>query len=118
MALRLDAALLREIGLGELRADLARLALSTIYDVLETRVGFQLASRMSDEQLKEFEYFIEIMDDDGALTWLTRNFPNYKDVVAAVFEELKAEIDRTAPEVMRQMAALLAETPEQAALPL
>jgi uncharacterized protein DUF5663 len=115
--INLDAALLREVGLDELRADLSRLALSTIYDVLEIRVGFRLAHRMSAEQLKEFEYFIKVFDKDAQLTWLTRNMPDYKDVVAEVFEELKAEIVRTASDVMMNVAALLAETPDRSALP-
>lgn len=113
--IRLDAALLREMGLGELRTDLARLALSTIYSMLEIRVGSQLAERWSDEQLDEFELFIEAGDNDGAMTWLTRAAPDYKDVVAVVFDELKAEIRHDSSDVMAQVAALLAETPEQAA---
>lgn len=113
--IRLDAALLREMGLGELRTDLARLALSTIYSMLEIRVGSKLAERWSDEQLDEFELFIEVGDDDGAMTWLTRTAPDYKDVVAVVFDELKAEIRDDSADVMAQVAALVAETPEQTA---
>jgi hypothetical protein len=36
----------------------------------------------------------------GALKWLETNFPDYKQVVAAELDKLKAEIKATAPQIV------------------
>ena len=41
-------------------------------------VGVRLADQMSNEQLDEFEKFVDANDDKGAFQWLESNFPNYK----------------------------------------
>jgi hypothetical protein len=60
----------------------------------------KLAEKMTDAQLTEFEQFIDRNDEAGALRWLESNFPNYKDVVAAEFENLKSEISHVAPQIL------------------
>jgi len=47
---------------------------------------------MTAEQLDEFEVFIDSKDEAGALRWLEEAFPDYKEAVAAVFANLKAEV--------------------------
>jgi hypothetical protein len=74
--------------------------LAHIYETLEMRVGMKLAEQMSDEQLDEFEQFIDRNDEAGALKWLETNFPNYKQVVADELEKLKAEIRQVAPQIV------------------
>src|ERR1700757_5202399 len=101
--LKLDNNLLQELGLGFLPEDQKRAMLQHIYDTLELRVGTNLANQMTDQQLEEFEKFI---DDGGdanqaqALQWLETNLPNYKQVVNDVFEALKLEIRQMAPQIM------------------
>jgi hypothetical protein len=101
--LKLDNNLLDELGLGGLPEDQKRGMLQHIYETLELRVGTNLANQMSDQQLEEFEKFI---DDGGdanqaqALQWLETNLPNYKQVVNEVFEALKGEIKQMAPQIM------------------
>lgn len=110
--IKLDDNLLQELGLANLPAEEKKKLLAHIYETLEMRVGMKLAEQMSDAQLTEFEQFIDRNDESGALRWLEGNFPNYKDVVAAEFENLKIEIRQFAPQILaagqqnaQQMAA-------------
>lgn len=97
---KLDNNLLMELGLGELPADEKNKMLAHIYETLEMRVGMKLAEQMSNEQLDEFEQFINQNDEAGALKWLETNFPNYKQVVADELEKLKAEIKQNAAAIV------------------
>lgn len=111
--LKLDNNLLQELGLGSLPEDQKRSMLQHIYETLELRVGTNLANQMSDQQLEEFEKFIDEGGDANqaqALQWLEANLPNYKQVVNDVFEALKAEIKEMAPQ-------LLAASQQQPAMP-
>lgn len=97
---KLDDNLLIELGLGTLAATEKNRMLNHIYETLEMRVGMKLAQRMTNEQLDEFEAFIDRNDEAGALKWLESNFPNYKQVVAEELEALKAEIKVAAPQII------------------
>src|SRR5438552_10040282 len=102
---QLDDNLLRELGLGDLPASEKNKMLAHIYETLELRVGMRLAEQMSDQQLDEFEGFIDRNDEPGALKWLETNFPGYKQVVADELEKLKAEIKAQAPQIMQATMA-------------
>lgn len=106
---KLDNALLEELGLGSLPPEEKNRMLAHIYETLEMRVGMKLAEQMTNEQLDEFEAFIDKNDDAGALKWLETNFPNYKQVVADELDKLKGEIKATAP----QIVAAAQQAPEQ-----
>ena len=97
---KLDNALLEELGLGGLPAVDKNKMLAHIYETLEMRVGMRLAEQMTNEQLDEFEAFIDKNDEPGALKWLETNFPDYKQVVADQLEKLKAEIKQAAPQII------------------
>jgi len=105
--LKLDNNLLDELDLSGLPEDQKKGMLQHIYETLELRVGTNLANQMTDQQLEEFEKFI---DDGGdanqaqALQWLETNLPNYKQVVNEVFEALKGEIKQMAPQIMASSA--------------
>lgn len=109
MALKLDNALLDELGLGSLPEAEKQQLLRQIYEKLEMNVGMRLADQMSNEQLDAFEKFVDANDDKGAFQWLESNFPNYKDVVNEEFEKLKVEIKQYAP----QMLAVAAQNAQQ-----
>jgi len=98
--LKIDDNLLKDLGLGALPVDERNKLLAQIYETLELRVGMRLAENMSDEQLDEFEGFIDSNDEAGALKWLETNFPNYKQVVAEELEKLKAEIKKDAARIL------------------
>src|SRR5579875_633042 len=101
--LKLDNNLLQELGLGSLPEEQKRAMLQHIYETLEMRVGTNLGNQMTDQQLEEFEKFIDEggdADQAQALQWLETNLPNYKEVVNQVFEELKAEVKQMAPQLV------------------
>lgn len=102
---KLDDNFLIELGLGSLPATEKNKMLAHIYETLEMKVGMRLAEKMSNEQLDEFEGFINQNDEAGALKWLETNFPNYKQVVAEELEKLKAEIKQVAPQIIAQAAS-------------
>lgn len=105
--LKLDNNLLQELGLGTLPDEQKRSMLQHIYETLELRVGTRLANQMTDQQLEEFEKFIDAGGDNNqaqALQWLETNLPNYKQVVNDVFEELKTEIKQMAPQILASTA--------------
>ena len=97
---KLDNALLEELGLGALPAEEKNRMLGHIYETLEMRVGMKLAEQMTNEQLDEFESYIDKNDEAGALKWLESNFPNYKQVVADELEKLKAEIKVSSAQIV------------------
>jgi len=119
---KLDNAFLEELGLGSLPPVEKNKMLAHIYETLEMRVGMKLAEQMTNDQLDEFERYINAQDEAGALKWLETNFPNYKQVVAEELEKLKSEISQVAPQILAQAqenAALAADSsvPPQVAQP-
>lgn len=111
---KLDDNLLRELGLGDLPAQEKNTMLRHIYETLEMRVGMKLAEQMTNEQLDEFEGYIDRNDEAGALKWLETNFPNYKDVVASELENLKNEIKASAPQILEASRAAAQQQPPAA----
>lgn len=102
---KLDDELLQELGLAALPPAEKNKMLAHIYETLELRVGMKLAEQMTDEQLDEFESFIDKNDEAGALKWLETNFPNYKQVVADELDKLKSEIKEQAPQILEATMA-------------
>jgi hypothetical protein len=98
--IKLDENLLVELGLATLPKEEKTSFLKHMYETLEMRVGTRLAERMSDQQMSEFEQFINSNDEQGAFHWLEGNFPNYKEVVAEEFEKLKGEIGPMAADIL------------------
>ncbi len=113
---KLDNTLLEELGLAALPPEEKNRMLSHIYETLEMRVGMKLAEQMTNEQLDEFEAFIDKNDEAGALKWLETNFPNYKQVVADELEKLKGEVKATAPQIIaaiQEQAAIAGSAPQE-----
>lgn len=101
--IRIDDSLLEEIGLISLPKPDRDQMLRQIYETLEMRVGMRLAERMTDQQLDEFERFIDTNDEAGALKWLESNFPDYKQVVADELNKLKEEIKKDSTRILEAM---------------
>lgn len=100
MPFNLDNNYLISAGLGDLPVKRKNEILAHIYSTLEMRVGAQLADKMTNEQLDEFEAFITRKDQTRALNWLENNFPDYRDVVAEQLAMLTAEITASAPDIL------------------
>ncbi len=97
--LKIDDSLLQELGLDQLPLEEKDLLISQIYEQLEIRVGTKLADAMSDEQLQEFEKFVDSEDEEGALAWLSENFPDYPKVVQSELESLKEELKQQSDQI-------------------
>lgn len=97
--LKIDNDLLKEIGLDDLPFEEKDLLLAQIREQLELRVGTKLADAMSDAQLDEFEQFIDKEDEQGALSWLSQNFPDYPQVVRGELEQLKEELKQQSAQI-------------------
>lgn len=110
--IKIDRALLQEIGLAALPAPEQDELLKHIYETLEMRVGMRLADQMTNQQLDEFERYFEAKDDAGAFKWLETNFPNYKDIVQEEFDKLKVEVAASAPQILSASQAAQAANPQ------
>jgi len=87
-----DDTFLHSLGLGDMPEEQKKAFLQHLYEELELRVGTRLSEGMSDEQLSGFETLIDSNDENGALSWLENNRPDYKAVVAEELEKLKQEV--------------------------
>ena len=73
---QLDDKFLQDIGLGDLPEDQRKAFLQHIYDELELRVGTKLSEGMSEQQMSEFESFVD-REEDKVRGWLASNMPDY-----------------------------------------
>lgn len=135
---QLDDKFLTDVGLGDLPEDQKQAFLQHLYSELELRVGTKLSEGMNDEQLAQFEAFVDqdeqkvvawfeqylpnyaeaadfqslkasapadvspivLLSEYGSLKWLELNRPDYKQVVAAELETLKAEITQNRDSIL------------------
>jgi hypothetical protein len=111
--LKIDEDLLKDLGLDALPEQEKKQMLVQIYETLEIRVGMTLAKQMSEDQLKEFEGFVDSNDEDGALKWLETNFPAYKDVVHSELAKLKDEIKANSGEILKEFGGSNGQAAEE-----
>lgn len=92
---QLDDKFLQDVGLGDLPDDQKKAFLDHFREQLELRVGTRLSEGLSDDQLGEFESFI---DRDAAKVdaWLAANVPDYKE--DQIFVQLKSGAPANIPE--------------------
>lgn len=84
---QLDDKFLKDLGLDQLPEAEREAFLAHIYSELELRVGVRLSEGLSDEQLGEFESFVD-RKDDKVRAWINANTPDYQNDQA--FQQLKA----------------------------
>lgn len=73
---QLDESYLQELGLGQLPSDQKQAFLDHIYNELELRVGVRLSDGLSEQQLAEFESFVD-RDNEKVQSWIAVNTPAY-----------------------------------------
>jgi isocitrate lyase len=73
---QLDDKFLQELGLDQLPDDQKQAFKEHIYSQLELRVGTRLSEGLTDQQLAEFESFID-RDGPKVQAWVTAHSPNY-----------------------------------------
>jgi isocitrate lyase len=83
----LDDQFLKDLGLDQMPEDQKQAFLAHIYNELELRVGVRLSEGLSDEQLAEFESFVD-RNDEKVQAWVSANSPDYMN--DGVYQQLKA----------------------------
>lgn len=84
---QLDDNFLQDVGLGELPANQKKEFLNHIYMELERRVGETLSEGLNEQQLSEFEAFID-REEDKVTAWFTKNLSEYEQLED--FQKIKA----------------------------
>lgn len=74
---QLDEQFLSDVGLDAMPEEQKAPFLQHIYEELELRVGTRLSEGLSNDQLDEFESFVE-GDADKVDAWIARYEPNYE----------------------------------------
>ena len=88
---KLDENFLEELGLGQLPEEQKKAFLEHVYSQLELRVGTRLSDGLSDEQLSEFESFID-RDHEKVRQWISLHAADYRN------DPTFAQIRQSAPE--------------------
>lgn len=96
---QLDDKFLQDVGLQDLPEDQKQAFLQHIYSELELRVGTKLSEGMNEEQLAQFEAFVD-QDEQKVVAWFERYLPNYRELPD--FQSLKA----SAPAEVSEIALL------------
>lgn len=73
---QLDDQFLKDLGLDQLPEDQKQAFKEHIYNELELRVGVRLSEGLSDEQLSEFESFVD-RNDEKVRAWVAAHAPDY-----------------------------------------
>lgn len=84
---QLDDKFLQDVGLAELPEEQKKAFLEHIYQELELRVGTKLSDGLSEQQLQEFEAFVD-RDEAKVQDWFAAHLPDYAD--KADYQQLKA----------------------------
>ncbi len=87
--MRVDDKFMEEVGLGNMPAEEKQAFMQHAEEELEVRVGQGVGASLTDEQMSEFE---QIEDLSMAADWLEQNAPNFREIVAKVYQAFKQEI--------------------------
>jgi len=102
---QLDDKFLQDVGLGNLPDEEKKAFLQHIYEELELRVGTKLSEGLSEQQMSEFEAFVD-RNEDKVRAWFDKNLPDY--AAQPDYQQLKASAPADVPEVavMSEYASL------------
>lgn len=73
---QLDDNFLQDVGLSGLPEDQKQAFLQHIYEELELRVGTKLSEGLNEQQMSEFESFVD-QNEDKVRNWFNENMPDY-----------------------------------------
>jgi hypothetical protein len=92
---QLDDNFLKDLGLDSLPDEQKRAFLQHIYEELELRVGTKLSEGLSEQQMQEFESFVD-QKEDKVTAWFEANLPDFDQ--REDFQQLKSRVPAgTAP---------------------
>lgn len=87
--MQIDEEFMEEVGLSEMPEAEKQAFIQHAEEELEVRVGQGVGAELSDEQLVEFD---QIQDAAEARTWLEQNVPNFREIVAHIYNNFKQEL--------------------------
>jgi len=93
----IDDQFLKDLGLDQLPEDQKQAFKEHIYSELEMRVGVRLSEGLTDDQLKEFESFVD-KDESKVRTWVAQYAPDYQSDPA--FIQIRQNVAPNTPETM------------------
>lgn len=93
----IDDKFMAEVGLADMPDAEKSAFIEHATEELEVRVGQRISAGLNSEQLTEFE---QIEGSDAVASWLERNAPNFREVVAQVFQEFKQELMAERQEIL------------------
>lgn len=93
----IDEKFMAEVGLGEMPAAEKQAFMEHATEELEVRVGQQISSGLTPEQMLEFE---KIEEGPEITKWLNQNVPNFREQVMRVFEGFKQELMRDSQQIL------------------
>lgn len=96
---QLDDNFLTDVGLGALPDDQKQAFLQHIYEELELRVGTKLSEGLSEQQMGEFEAFVD-QAEDKVRAWFAANLSDYASRQDFV------QLSQSAPEGTSELAIL------------
>lgn len=86
---QLDDKFLEDLGLADLPAEQKKAFLEHVYSQLELRVGTRLSEGLSDEQLSQFESFVD-RDAEKVQAWVQQNTPDYQNDTA--YQQIRSSV--------------------------
>lgn len=87
--MHIDERFMDEVGLGGMPEAEKRAFMEHAEEELEVRVGQRIGMGLSDAQMLEFG---QIEDEAEATAWLERYAPNFREIVAQVYQAFKREL--------------------------
>ena len=96
---QLDDKFLQELGLDQLPEHEKQAFKDHIYSRLEIEVGTRLSEGLSDDQLSEFESFVD-RNNEKVTAWIAANTPDYQNDPS--YQQLVASV----PQGVDQMAVM------------
>jgi hypothetical protein len=87
--------LIKQFGLEGLSEEAQDQQLAQIRQIVQLRVGSNLADQLSEEQLGQFNELTNSGKDAEALDFLANAFPDYQQKIVEELQKLKQETDET-----------------------
>jgi hypothetical protein len=93
---QLDENFLKDLGLDALPDEQKQAFLQHIYEELELRVGTKLSEGLSEQQMQEFEAFVD-QNEDKVQAWFDKNLPDFDQ--EADFQQLIKRVPPATPRI-------------------
>lgn len=93
---QIDASISETVGLSNLSAEEKERLLIHMERTLHTRLGLTLSSRLSAEQLEEFNQVLE--SGSNPEKWLRQTIPDYDQLIEKEIDGIIADLKETASE--------------------